>query len=202
MGIFLPVFGCFAGSYSLQHGGEVEYDGLVPCGKCLKVKDVVTIPAPTVWSGKPDNSDITQLWRTKLDGFVQMTNNYCVGSKIKSEPQTIPAGQGVYINCQLCHFFILIQGVINFLLINIIPYLAVLMIVIGGAMFYFGGARPELVQRGKKLIFGVIFGLFLIYGAYIIVSFFLSIINLAEVNPVSNIFKDGIFSIKCPVKIF
>lgn len=182
VGIFFPLVS-LAGDYSIsqeQEGGAynatVEYDGLVPCGKCLKVID---------GGQSPIKGEIGK-------NIAQITKQQCGADGLN---------QQIYLNCQLCHFFIMLDDVLSFVLIKVIPPLAVLMLVIGGVMFYLGGAKPELLGRARKLIAGVVIGLFLIYGAYMIVGLFLRVLGAANVNPISNIFQNGVFSIDCPVKI-
>lgn len=104
------------------------------------------------------------------------------------------------IHCQFCHFFVMLDGIVDFVLINIIPPLAVLMIVIAGIMFYLGGAKPDLLTRARKLINGVVIGLFLIYGSYMIIGIFLSVLGAAEWTGLAN-WAQGFFSFNCPIEI-
>ena len=89
-------------------------------------------------------------------------------------------GTPLVIHCQFCHFFVMVDGIIDFLLINIVPPLAVLMIVAGAIMFYFGGGKPELISKGKTIIKSVAIGLFLIYGAFMIVGTLLTVLGVVE----------------------
>jgi hypothetical protein len=84
--------------------------------------------------------------------------------------------------CTFCHIFVLLDRIVDFLLLKIVPPLAVLMIVIAGVMFivaYFGGTEiltggvkggPALFSQAKKLMSAVITGLIIIYGAWLIVN--------------------------------
>lgn len=129
----------------------------------------------------------------------------------------VPCGKIVYINgsiadgkcsggdkqlihCQFCHFFVMLDGIVDFVLINIIPPLAVLMIVVAGILFYLGGAKPDLLIRGRKLINGVVIGLFLIYGSYMIIGIFLSVLGAAEWTGLAD-WAQGFFSFNCPIEI-
>jgi len=109
--------------------------------------------------------------------------------------------------CQLCHFFVLFKNVVDFLLTKIIPPLAVLMIAIGGFMYVFaylspsqslggGSGGPALLSQAKKLIISVIFGLLIIFAAWIIVNFFFQMIGVAEWTGL----KEGWWQIDCPVQ--
>jgi len=94
--------------------------------------------------------------------------------------------------CQLCHFFALFKNVVDFLLIKIVPPLAVLMLAIGGFMYVFaylspaealpGGGKggPALLSQAKKLIISVIFGLLIIFTAWLLVNLFFQMIGVQK----------------------
>lgn len=100
-------------------------------------------------------------------------------------------------SCQFCHFFVMINNIVTFFLIHIIPYVAILMICIGGLFFYFGGVNPNSFKLGKQLLIGVVIGLILIYGAYIFVNSFLNILGITEIHWG----ESGPFSINCLITI-
>jgi len=152
---------------------KVCYDGFVPCGKELCIGDT--------------NMKL-------VDGkCIDKSGNCPTGGK-KTTPDKV-------IQCQLCHFFIMIDAAVDYVVMKLVPLLAVFMLVVAGVMFYLGGVRPELLSRAKTLIKGVVIGLLLIYGAYMIVNIFLTVLGAAHVNSVSQVFKNGIFSIECPVYV-
>jgi len=161
---------------------EVYYDGIVPCGK-----KVFKCPG----------------WDENADGDAR--------AKCKVEPDDPNDPQKAVLtetpmHCQLCHFFVMIDGIIDYVLIQIVPPLTILMLVVGGVMFYFGGAKPELLSMSKTLFKGVAIGLVLIYGAYMIVGIVLSVLGAADVNPIGGddgIFnsQNGVFRIKCPIEM-
>ena len=91
----------------------------------------------------------------------------------------------------------MIDGILDFLLFKIVPFLAVGIIVIGGIMFYIGGTKPDMLTRGRKLIIGVVIGLFLIYGAFMLTSVFLRVLGITEWTGLSNWANDGFFKITC-----
>ena len=104
---------------------------------------------------------------------------------------------GVGMACRFCHFFVLIDGIVDFLLFKIAPFLAIAMIVVGGMMFYFGGSKPDLLTRGRKLIIGVVIGLFLIYGAFMLTGVFLSALGVTEWTGLGEWAQGGPFRISC-----
>ncbi len=103
------------------------------------------------------------------------------------------------VACQFCHFFVLIDGILDFLLFKIVPFLAVGIIVIGGIMFYIGGTKPDMITRGRKLIIGVVIGLFLIYGAFMLTSVFLSVLGVTEWTQLGEWTSGGPFRIPCEI---
>ncbi len=180
--LFSPFFVLAASQYNIQApptylDAPVKYDGFVPCGKCLeRVSSTPTI----IFSGTVGQEPMSEL-----------NKQYCGVDDFS---------QKIYVPCQLCHVFIMVNNVFWFLLKEIVPIVAVLMLVIGGAMFFFGGVNPGLIQRGKKLITGVAIGLLLIYGCYMIIGEMLDILKLASANPLHDVWNKGVFSINCPIK--
>lgn len=93
----------------------------------------------------------------------------------------VPCGTTSTCPCELCDFFKMAQGIVNFLLFTIVPPLAVLMIVIGGAYFILGSSYdPSLVSKGKAILSSVAVGLLLTYGAWVIVNLFFVAIGLSS----------------------
>jgi hypothetical protein len=94
-----------------------------------------------------------------------------------SEDETTP--------CTICHFFIMLQRIVNFLLFDIVPVLAVLMIAIGGFMYITafanpaGEGSPAMVSKAKSLFSAIVIGLLIIYGAWVIINTFLMLIGVA-----------------------
>ncbi len=98
--------------------------------------------------------------------------------------QTVP--------CQFCHFFVLFKNVVDFLLFRIVPSLAALMLAIGGFMYVFaylspgealpGGGKggPVLLGRAKSLLSSVVWGLLIIFAAWVIVNTFFMLIGVQE----------------------
>ena len=110
--------------------------------------------------------------------------------------------------CQLCHLFVLFKNVIDFLLKYIVPSLAVLMLAIGGFMYVFaylspsealaGGGKggPALLSQAKRLIISVIFGLVVIFAAWILVNFFFQMIGVETWTGL----KENWWQVNCPTQ--
>lgn len=136
-------------------------------------------------------------------GIVPCGKEVLVGGTWDEDKDKCIGGTPKVVHCQLCHFFLMIDGIIDYVLISIVPPITVLMLVIGGVMFYFGGAKPDLLSKSKTLFKSVVIGLVLIYGAYMIVGIVLSLLGTADINPISSAFdKDnGVFRINCPIEL-
>lgn len=72
--------------------------------------------------------------------------------------------------CGLGHLFLLIHNIIRFFLFKVIPYVAVLMIIIGGVVFLFSGGNPTLKSLGKNILITAVAGIFIAYFAYLIIK--------------------------------
>ena len=114
----------------------------------------------------------------------------------------VPCGGTGEPVCQLCHFFVLFDNVIRFLLNNIVFPLAILMLAIGGFMYIFayfnptelgGGGNPALLGQAKKVITATIVGLIITFAAWIIVNTFFMIIGVASWTGL----ESGWFKIEC-----
>ena len=104
--------------------------------------------------------------------------------------------------CGICDIFQLIVNIIKFLLFKIVPPLAILMFVIGGATFLFSSGNPALLNTGKKILISVIIGIILAYGSYLIVGLVVQAL-LPQDWVVSglgygNWWSSGTFQINCP----
>lgn len=118
-------------------------------------------------------------------------------------------GVPTFIRCQFCHFFVMLDGAIDFVLFKLVPPIAILMLVIGGVMFMFahlGGAEmlpgggaggPKMLGQAKKVITSVVIGLIIIFAAWIIIDLFFSLIGVAEWTGL----QEGWFTINCQVQL-
>jgi hypothetical protein len=100
--------------------------------------------------------------------------------------------------CQLCHLFVLFDNIVDFLLLNIVPPLAILMLVIAGTMYMLAYLEvigdPKWIVQAKSLIHSVLIGLIIIYGAWLLVNFFFQIIGVQKWTGL----EKGWWEIKCP----
>jgi len=81
-------------------------------------------------------------------------------------------------NCTICHLFELIKNVVDFVLFKIVTPIAVLFIVIGGGLIIFGAENPQNIDKGKTVLLYTIVGLLLIFGAWLLVNTFFTIVGV------------------------
>jgi len=82
--------------------------------------------------------------------------------------------------CTFCDFFVMINRIVQFVMTRIVPVIAVLMLVIGGVMFFFAGANPNALQTAKGIITSVVIGLVIIFCAWVIVNTVITKIGIVE----------------------
>jgi predicted secreted protein len=82
--------------------------------------------------------------------------------------------------CTLCHLFVLFKRVVDFVFLNIVLPLGVLMIVIGGVMLLTAAGDPGRINQGKSVIKAVIIGLVIIFIAWLIVNTVITFLTPAD----------------------
>ena len=92
----------------------------------------------------------------------------------------VPCGGSGEEACTFCDFFVMINGIIRFVMFNLVPPIAVLMLVVGGVMFFFGGAKPGLLIQAKAVITSVVMGLLIIFCAWVIVNTIIQKIGIVQ----------------------
>lgn len=122
----------------------------------------------------------------------------------------VPCGKKVKINggeetisCQLCHAFIMVKGILDFLLLpptGIVFVLGVLMVVIAGAMFVYGNLMapgdPKVLANAQKAMTSALVGLIIIFGAWVFINTLFTLIGVAEWTGL----REGWFTIDCPIQ--
>jgi len=91
----------------------------------------------------------------------------------------VPCGQSdnngkITCPCTLGHVFLIFSKIYDFLVLYIATPLAVLGLVIGGALLLLSAGNPSLNQMGKDAIKFSIYGLLLAFGSYLIIKTILS----------------------------
>ena len=107
----------------------------------------------------------------------------------------VPCGGEGQDSCKLCHLFVLLDNIIDFVLFTIVPVLAIFMIVIGGFLFLTSSGDPQNIQRGRDILRTTVLGLVLIFVAWLIVNLLFTLIGVADWTGL----QEGWFSIECSV---
>lgn len=92
----------------------------------------------------------------------------------------------------LCHIFLVMKNVINFLFFTILLPTAILLAIYIGVMYYFGGDDPGKILKAQKTFKAMLIGLFIMFSAWLFVNLFMQLIGVADPG-----LKDGWFIMKC-----
>ena len=103
-------------------------------------------------------------------------------------------------HCEFCHLFVMLDGIIDFVLLDILPWIVILMILIAGIMFYFAGGNPSLLLQAKKLITSVVIGVIIILCSYLIIGTILTVLGVQGWTTLDKWADgNGVFMIDCPI---
>jgi len=151
--------------------------------------------------------------------LVSLAGTYQAGSETIYYDGLVPCGKEVYQNaefdengsfvtgnpievrCQFCHFFVMLEAIIDFVLFQLVPPIAILMIVIGGIMFFAAAGSPEKLGTAKKLLTSVVIGLVIIFASWIIVDLFLASIGLSEFSIQAGLSPGEWNKIQCTIEL-
>jgi hypothetical protein len=123
------------------------------------------------------------------DGFVP-----CGRTPTMVEPPA--GGSSVVIDCTLCHLLVMIDGIVDFVLLKLVPPIATLGLIFAGISFYGAMGNPEKYNRAKTALLSIIIGLAIIYASWVIINeVFVEIMGMASWVG----FGEGWFRINCPV---
>ena len=188
----VPDGGYIAGQYV-----SIYYDGLVPCGKkvCKFDPTIAGTADPCIGKRGAEYLDCQLAAGKGLEQACgEIGGTMVVGKKVGEYYTGFP--------CTFCHFFVMLDGIIDFVLFQLVPVIAVLMLVIAGVMYV--GAIFELVpggwetfSRAKKIFTSIIIGLVIIYAGWLVINLFFNVIEVAEWTGL----RGGWFSIKCPIAL-
>jgi len=154
---------------------NVCYEGLVPCGQ-----------------GSPRTP--ARLWSVPGPG----TNIVCSSGTPINITMTDPSGKNsaTYpgVPCQICHLFVMLKAIIDFL-VKLAFIIAVLMVVIAGVFFLFGGQNPANLNRAKAILKSLAYGLVMMLAAWVIVNLIFTMIGVADWTGLTT----GWWKINCPI---
>lgn len=118
------------------------------------------------------------MWVKKI-ALIGLLNLLTV-TTVRADNGLVPCGGPNQDPCRLCDFFVLFDNIVDFTLFSLVPPIAVLMLVIGGAMFFFAGGKPESLGKAKAILTATVIGLLIIYGAWLLLSTFFMTIGVNE----------------------
>lgn len=106
----------------------------------------------------------------------------------------VPCG-GVDYPCTFCHFFALLDNILDFVTLRLTPILGALLFAVGALFVMTAGitANPAQVQTGYKIMLGVFLGAIIIFASWVIVDSFLTFLIDPSQFPVPW------FKIECPI---
>jgi hypothetical protein len=169
-----------AGSYQILHVGvtpyTVNYEGLVPCGKCMDVDGYIAGPITKI------TDEVTCLrqgyfWRG-------------------GECFRCQSGE-TFVTCTLCHIFVMINGIVSFILLKLVPPIATIVFILGGISFYFAAGSTEKVNKAKSVLTSAVIGLVIIYASWLIISEIFSAVGIADWVG----FGSGWYQINCEINL-
>lgn len=113
----------------------------------------------------------------------------------------VPCGGTGEPACQFCHFFVLFKNIVDFLLkppTGLVWPIAILMIAIGGFMYVIAFVNPEagpgMLNKAKAVFTTTVFGLLIMFSAWIVINLFFQIIGVQEWTGLT----EGWWKINCP----
>ncbi len=86
--------------------------------------------------------------------------------------------------CTMCDIFKLFKRIIDYVAFTLVPIIAGLLILMAGFYILLGGASPEMVSTGRKMLTNTLIGVAIIYGSWMVTNFIL--ISLAGQNPLTS----------------
>jgi hypothetical protein len=198
-----PVSCIFTIAEGFSAGENVSYrataigSGSTPLSTDSSVKHFTVLNAPGCAGsfGCQIPNDCSSKGGTEIEGICTPGLVCCTNTPPEDPPSEdtpknvglIPCGAEGQDPCTLCHSFALVDNIIRFFLIPdrdlnngfaVVPLLATLLVAIGGFFMFMGAASPENLNRGRSIIFAVIIGLLITYGAWLFISTFLTVLGV------------------------
>ena len=119
----------------------------------------------------------TAVFYKKLNLFLAPLGFFLIPIIIFAQSPLVPC-QGP--DCKLCHIFVMFGNIVNFILFTIVPPIAVLVLIIGGLLFYFSVGDPKKIETAKSLIGSTIMGVFIVYFAWSIVVLVFTAVGVTQ----------------------
>jgi hypothetical protein len=105
----------------------------------------------------------------------------------------VPCGGPGQPECTFCHFFALLENILDFITLKLVPILGALFFAIGGLMVMTAGPSSQRAETGYRILVGVFIGAIIVYAAWVLIDSFLTFL----VNP--EVFPKFWFKIQCSI---
>lgn len=148
--LLFPTISLALNAYT-ENGETKIYDGLVPCGGGI-----------CIYRGADPEA-----FMDILETYDDLETGCKTGAGVMGSGFAEWQEQN---SCQLCHVFVMTNGIIKFVMLTLVPIGAVLMLMIGGAKLFFGGGKANAWNDAKGIITSVVVGLLIIFSAWVIVN--------------------------------
>jgi hypothetical protein len=79
--------------------------------------------------------------------------------------------------CSICDLFATLGYIYNFLVLSIATPLAILGVLIGAVLIMVSAGNPQMLGLGKKIFYGAIIGMVLVFCSWLIINTLLSAIG-------------------------
>jgi hypothetical protein len=97
---------------------------------------------------------------------------------VSAQEPFIPCGNPGQPACEFCHLFVMFSKIVNFILNVIVPPIAILMLIIGGLLFYFSAGDPTKAKQATGILKATIVGMLIVYFSWSIVVAIFDIIGV------------------------
>lgn len=74
------------------------------------------------------------------------------------------------VPCTVCHFFVLISKILDFLVEKIALPIAVVILIYGGIMMLTSGGSEDKLKKGKNALWMAVWGMLITFAAWLIVD--------------------------------
>jgi uncharacterized membrane protein len=83
----------------------------------------------------------------------------------------------------------LLDNLLDFVFLQFVPPVAVLMVVIGGIYFFMAGGDPSKIEKAKGVLTAVVVGLLITYGSWLLINTFFMAIGVSQWTGLENWFE-------------
>lgn len=106
----------------------------------------------------------------------------------------VPCGGEGEDPCTLCHFFVLIKRVIEFLSIDVAIPLVAIMGFVSAILFVTAHGNPQWITRARQTLTAAVIGFIIVLGSWVIVN---TIVVIATGNSAGEVFGKPWYTIQC-----